>query len=607
MLEIYNGRDKFYQWDVGQRLIVDDTIIAVHYDNGTGDALVCGVYEYEGQYVADVPNIMLQTVWAIKCYAYCGECVRAEKVYEVEKRSRPDDYIYTETETLRYSSLLEMINATNDDLATVEQSLEASIAENADNIAAVNYGFLEYKEETNKKIYDNTVKLVGVESDLEIHVDNIYESLNEHKAKLNQQDNRMSAIEQKHNAEIEDVENQIGKTNTQYATLYNTVNTNANSLTNLTQNYYAFKNDSTAKLTNHENRITTLEKSGGSGTGGGGVNATPDWNENNPDSPAYIKNRTHYETTDSIELLAECKPEIQELDGMPVAVFASPIGLQAGKTYKVYWNGVEYERTAADMSEVFPSAGMPVMLLGNYGLMLGGESTGEPFLIMDAPPDLVEETGALIYVLDGSTELTIRIDAYGGIVKIDNKYLDLSAYAKTEYVNEVKVGLEGLFPNYYPKTTIDNKFNNQFFTTGGNGNLTGKNEGYQAAVGQIEELITYVEIPAAAANDEYLLTLGYSSSKTDLMCQYQTEGGIVAGEMRKLKFYVRRIGKHIFIKIYKPSANGFTDVIEDVLFIDKSETQTNPRYVRISTVSGNNFPDGAKITMYQRTAAKAVN
>ena len=91
MLEILNGRDKFYQWDINQKLIVDDNIIAVQYDNGTGDALVCGVYEYEGQRVADVPNIMLQTYWAIKCYAYCGECVRAEKVYEVEKRSRPDD------------------------------------------------------------------------------------------------------------------------------------------------------------------------------------------------------------------------------------------------------------------------------------------------------------------------------------------------------------------------------------------------------------------------------------------------------------------------------------------------------------------------------------
>lgn len=590
MLEILNGRDKFYQWDVGQKLVVDDTIIAVHYDNGTGDALVCGVYEYEGQYVADVPNIMLQTVWAIKCYAYCGECVRAEKVYEVEKRSRPDDYIYTETETLRYSSLLEMINATNDDLA------------------AANYGFLEYKEETNKKINDNTVKIVGVESDLEIHVDNIYESLNEHKAKLNQQDNRMSAIEQKHKAEIEDLDNQIGKTKSQYGTLLNTVNTNANSLTNLTQNYYAYKNDSTAKLTNHENRITTLEKSGGSGTGGGGVYATPDWNENNPDSPAYIKNRTHYAEWAQGTLLAERSPDGTE-DG--VAYFAYPCleeEPQIGMAYKVNWNGVEYECVSLDSEETLGEAGY--VILGNIGLMTGGTDTGEPFIIMMPYEEVAAEQGMAIMcmVLDATPNITLSINYEGEVIhKIDNKYLNLYAYAKTNDVYEAMANLEGQLTNYYPKTTIDNKLDSRFFSTGGISTLTGSNEGYQAAVGQVEETITYVEIPAAAANDEYILTLGYSSSKTDLMCQYQTEGGIVAGEKRVLKFYVRRIGKHIFIKIYKPSANGFTDVIEDVLFIDKSDTQTNPRYVRVSTVSGNNFPDGATIKMYQRTAARGIN
>ncbi len=442
MLEIYSGRDKFYQWDVGQKLIVDDTIIAVHYDNGTGDALVCGVYEYEGQYVADVPNIMLQTVWAIKCYAYCGECVRAEKVYEVEKRSRPDDYIYTETETLRYSTLLDMINATNDE------------------IAAVNYGILEYKEETNKKIYDNTVKIVGVESDLEIHVDNIYESLNEHKAILNQQENRITDVENKHNADIVDVENQIGNIKTKYGTLLNTVNTNANTLTNLSQKYYAYKNDSTAQLTNHENRITTLEKSG---TGGGGVNATPDWNENNPDSPAYIANRTHYENPNEwVELLAECSPdELAEDDGMMIGMKANPIGLEVGKKYRVNWNGVEYECVAVSMLDIQPDAGIPAVVLGNYGLITGGDNTGEPFVIMDVPPDWVVDMGAgtILYLLDGSTELTLKVEVLGGIKKIDNKYLNLGEYAKAAVVNEGLNNINSRFEEYYTKSVVDNMVN----------------------------------------------------------------------------------------------------------------------------------------------------
>lgn len=339
------------------------------------------------------------------------------------------------------------------------------------------------------------------------------------------------------------------------------------------------------------------------------INVIPDWNENNPDSPAYIKNRTHYEEMGvKGTLLAERSPDSIE-EGAAYFMYpcleAEP---QAGMTYKINWNGTEYLCVALDSQEAVGEAGY--VLLGNIGMISGGTPTAEPFVIMMPYEEIAAKQGVAVVcvMLDGATQLTLSISYEGDVIhKLDNKYLNLSAYAKLDYVNEVKASMEGLFANYYPKTTIDNKFNNEYFTTGGISDLTGRNEGYQAAVGQIEELITYVDIPAAAANDEYLLTLGYSSSKTDLMCQYQTEGGIVAGEMRKLKFYVRRIGKHIFVKIYKPSANGFTDVIEDVLFIDKSDTQTNPRYVRISTVSGNNFPDGATIKMYQRTAAKAVN
>lgn len=549
MLEIFNGRDKFYQWDVGQKLIVDDSIIAVHYDNGTGDALVCPVYEYEGKYVADVPNIMLQTDWNIKCYAYCGECVRASRIYEVERRNRPDDYIYSETETLRYSSLLEMINATNDELATVEQSLEASIAD----IAA----------EHNKDMETVEQQLVATNADV--------------------------AAAQ---ADIDELEKRA-----QY--IQNTSLPNA-------QGKITWLD---SRLTTAEKEIDALQASGGSGTGGGGVIATPDWNENNPDSPAYIKNRTHYEEMGvKGTLLAERSPDSIE-EGAAYFMYpcleAEP---QAGMTYKINWNGTEYLCVALDSQEAVGEAGY--VLLGNIGMISGGTPTAEPFVIMMPYEEIAAKQGvALVCVmLDGATQITLSISYDGDVIhKIDNKYLNLSAYAKLDYVNEVKASMEGLFANYYPKTTIDNKFNIEYFATGGISNLTGRNEGYQAAVGQIEELITYVDIPAAAANDEYILTLGYSSSKTDLMCQYQTEGGIVAGEKRILKFYVRRIGKHIFVKIYKPSANGFTDVIEDVLFINKSETYTNPRYVSISTVSGNNFPDGTTIKGYQRTAAKGVN
>lgn len=179
MLEILNGRSKFYQWDLEQKLIVDDSIIAVHYDNGTGDALVCPVYEYMGQYVADVPNIMLQTVWAIKCYAYCGECVRAEKVYEVEKRSRPDDYVYTETETLRYSTLYERV-----------KTLEEQHTEEVESVAA-------QIEETNSRITEQGNTIDGMIVEFGGIVETLFNSMEETENGVNAAIGRIEELEQR--------------------------------------------------------------------------------------------------------------------------------------------------------------------------------------------------------------------------------------------------------------------------------------------------------------------------------------------------------------------------------------------------------------------------
>lgn len=101
MLKILNNREHFYQWDLNQKLIVNDsTITEVHFCNKTGDcSLVCEVYELEGARVVDVPNILLQSEWAIRAYAYCNGCyTKQSAVFKVQARSKPADYVYTETE-----------------------------------------------------------------------------------------------------------------------------------------------------------------------------------------------------------------------------------------------------------------------------------------------------------------------------------------------------------------------------------------------------------------------------------------------------------------------------------------------------------------------------
>ena len=113
MFKIYDGRQEFYQWDIDRKLIVDDpTITQVHFCNRTDDcSLVCETYVENGLTLVNVPNVLLQTDWRIRAYAYDSFYTKFEKWFEVNARTKPTDYVYTETETLNYNSLLEkMVN-----------------------------------------------------------------------------------------------------------------------------------------------------------------------------------------------------------------------------------------------------------------------------------------------------------------------------------------------------------------------------------------------------------------------------------------------------------------------------------------------------------------
>lgn len=104
MFSIFDGRTSFYQWDLGQRLIVrDDVCCEVHFDNGTTEnALVCKVFSEDGQRLVNVPNIFLQCNNLLKVFAYVESegCQRTSHIetFMVIQRAKPDDYVYTETE-----------------------------------------------------------------------------------------------------------------------------------------------------------------------------------------------------------------------------------------------------------------------------------------------------------------------------------------------------------------------------------------------------------------------------------------------------------------------------------------------------------------------------
>ena len=111
MFKIYDGREHFWQWDLNQKLIVEDpTVNEVHFCNRTEDnSLVVEVYEENGLRVANVPNILLQKDWKIKAYAYSVDHTKYEVWFKVATRCKPADYVYTETEVKTWEDLEQSI------------------------------------------------------------------------------------------------------------------------------------------------------------------------------------------------------------------------------------------------------------------------------------------------------------------------------------------------------------------------------------------------------------------------------------------------------------------------------------------------------------------
>ena len=107
MFKIYDGREHFYQWDLDRKLIVEDpSIKEVHFCNRTDNcSLVCETYVEDGITLVNVPNILLQTDWKIHVYAYDGSYTKHDECYEVKSRTKPSDYVYTETEIKNYEEL----------------------------------------------------------------------------------------------------------------------------------------------------------------------------------------------------------------------------------------------------------------------------------------------------------------------------------------------------------------------------------------------------------------------------------------------------------------------------------------------------------------------
>ena len=103
MFRIADGREHFYQWDLDRQVVVDDpSIVEVHFCNRTEDvSLVVEVVDG----LANVPNILLQSSFDIRVFGYDGKATRHDAVFKVKAKTKPSDYVYTETEIKSYEYL----------------------------------------------------------------------------------------------------------------------------------------------------------------------------------------------------------------------------------------------------------------------------------------------------------------------------------------------------------------------------------------------------------------------------------------------------------------------------------------------------------------------
>lgn len=106
MIRLEDGRGGLFQWDLDQRLVIGcPDAEEVHYASPDGTALVTKVYERDWQRVSDIPNICLQKAGMLQVWICTADATLHQFDFCVTARQKPADYVYTETEVLRWEDL----------------------------------------------------------------------------------------------------------------------------------------------------------------------------------------------------------------------------------------------------------------------------------------------------------------------------------------------------------------------------------------------------------------------------------------------------------------------------------------------------------------------
>lgn len=143
MITIEDGRKRFYQWDLNQRLLIEGYPVGtqVHFASRWAEAesaLVVEAYAENGRIYANIPNSLLQSAGELCVYIYAeaGDQFHTDlrTLLTVSARERPADYVYTETEVMRWQDLEARVTAAAE-ATTGAISTALTAAESADSAA----------------------------------------------------------------------------------------------------------------------------------------------------------------------------------------------------------------------------------------------------------------------------------------------------------------------------------------------------------------------------------------------------------------------------------------------------------------------------------------
>lgn len=147
---------------------------------------------------------------------------------------------------------------------------------------------------------------------------------------------------------------------------------------------------------------------GGEGGSGGSNVAPPDWNQNDPEAPDYVKNRTHYSEVTNEELVKDLELTTEDSGDYAYVDIPTSYSFVPGQEYTVIFDGTTYNCVAR---------GLGPILLGNGEMCGWGGGNGEPFCIEGWGGDNYLNTPA-------SGTHTLSISTVNEVVhKIDAKYL----------------------------------------------------------------------------------------------------------------------------------------------------------------------------------------